>query len=152
MEIEKGHNSESAPDSGSSETYTDFTSNSENDVLYPLYDDLPLSKEDFQGLSVMSCFMRNKLSVTASKDIVETFRSTFPEGNDLQNLSYQDMWKVADKYERRGYIIAICVSQSFWVTWTNAAVFSRTVMAYDIMVLTKIAKQGHPDKYLSLLM
>ena len=52
--------------------------------------------KDSTGLSILSCFLRNNLSTSTSKEILQTFRSAFPNVPQLQELTFQNIWSQID--------------------------------------------------------
>ena len=54
------------------------------------------SDHDSATLAVLSCFLRNNLSASASKDILKTFKTVFPQISPLQEITYETIWSKID--------------------------------------------------------
>lgn len=48
-------------------------------------------------LSLLSCFLGNKMSASTSKNVLKTFKNLFPNCSELQQVEYEHMWKCLDK-------------------------------------------------------
>lgn len=56
-----------------------------------------LDKTSSQAVAVLSCFMRNNFSISASKDILNTMTSTFSDSPSISNHTYESIWNIADQ-------------------------------------------------------
>jgi hypothetical protein len=52
--------------------------------------------KDSAALSILSCFLRNNLLASASKDILQTFKNILPDVRELQEISFQTIWSKID--------------------------------------------------------
>lgn len=59
-------------------------------------DSCNLTKEEHQAYSLLSCFLRNKFSMTACKDVIRTLKATFPDSEEIANLDYNEMMSQID--------------------------------------------------------
>ena len=73
-----------------SSNYSDDETDVENLIKHD-NDDLVLPEKECQALSLVSCFLRNKFSASTSRDVIETFKSTFPHCEELHNLDLQNI-------------------------------------------------------------
>ena len=49
-----------------------------------------LSKTEHQAFSLLSCFIRNKFSASACKDVIQTLKTTFPD-SEMAKLDYNEI-------------------------------------------------------------
>jgi hypothetical protein len=63
---------------------------------YELVRPAHISDKDSTALSILSCFLRNNLSTSASKDILQTFKNILPDVRELQEISFQTIWSKID--------------------------------------------------------
>lgn len=56
-----------------------------------------LTETEKVELSLLSCFLGNKMSANSSKDVLKTFQKLFPNCADLQDIDYDHIWKCYDK-------------------------------------------------------
>ncbi|KAH3696265.1 hypothetical protein DPMN_083730 [Dreissena polymorpha] len=68
--------------------YSDDETDSEN-LMEKESDSLGLPEKEFQALSLVSCFLRNKFSKSSSRDVINTFKSTFHHCQELSNLDFE---------------------------------------------------------------
>jgi hypothetical protein len=54
-------------------------------------DDTGLPEKQYEALSLLSCFLRNKFSASTSRDVINTFKSTFPHSKELSTLDYENI-------------------------------------------------------------
>lgn len=106
------HNSEAENDddthssiSYSSTDISNVSSDSDSDVsdeqeISSNYDNESESTQymgrDTVEMSMLACFLRNNISGSASKDILDTFKSLFADCEDLQMVHYENLWKYLD--------------------------------------------------------
>lgn len=81
--------------SSDSDTDSDHDSASKSDA-----DDLEchidMPEKEYQGLSLLSCFLRNQFSASASKDIIETLKEIFPKLKEINILDWVEMLSYID--------------------------------------------------------
>lgn len=51
-----------------------------------------MPEQERQALSLLTCFLRNKMPASACKDVIQTFQKAFPDFEAVQKLNYVSMW------------------------------------------------------------
>ncbi|XP_069109923.1 uncharacterized protein [Argopecten irradians] len=72
-----------------------------------------MTDKEFQSLSLLSCFLRNQLSVSASKDIIETLKKTFPKSKEVNDLDWEKMLSHIDSTSLKEFHYCILCSKVF---------------------------------------
>ena len=52
----------------------------------------PLSVQESQALSILSCFLRHNMSASACKDVLKTMKNLFPGSEAVHVLDYDRIW------------------------------------------------------------
>ncbi|CAH1786325.1 unnamed protein product [Owenia fusiformis] len=98
--------SDSSIYSCSSDSETERTSCSEIEN-----DSLDLDKDIIGSdvyLKILSCFIRNELSATACKDVLQTFQKLTPESQVWNQISYDKIWSIVDNVTKQIHYCPDC--------------------------------------------
>lgn len=69
----------------------DNVSSSESSLDTDFKTDEEIPVKEFQSLSLLSCFLRNKFSACSSQDVIQTMKDTFKECEDIARLDFNEM-------------------------------------------------------------
>ncbi|XP_062604037.1 uncharacterized protein LOC134265829 isoform X2 [Saccostrea cucullata] len=74
-----------------------FSNESDSDIIPENSENnLNMPKKEYQALSLLSCFLRNKFSASASKDVIDTLKKTFPKSEEVCALDWDEMLSHTD--------------------------------------------------------
>ena len=91
----------------------DTVSSSESSIDTDLKTDEDIPVKEFQSLSLLSCFLRNKFSASSSQDVLQTIKDTFKECKDIARLDFNEMMTYAGTTPAREIHYCILCNEIF---------------------------------------
>ena len=73
----------------------------------------PLSEHEAQALTILSCFLRNNLSASACRDILQTMKTLFPKSESVSSLDFDRILAHVDTSNTKEIAYCTICNQTF---------------------------------------
>ncbi|KAJ8319642.1 hypothetical protein KUTeg_002805 [Tegillarca granosa] len=75
--------------------------------------DFGIPEKEFQTLSLVSCFLRNKFSASTTRDVINTFKCTFPSCEELSDMDFGKIMSNIEDVSLKEFHYCIICKQVF---------------------------------------